>query len=145
MNLPLEFEECCKVVTASNITKKIDIIAAVMKDHNNSSNFIYRVFLNAAEIGLGAEIMDQSKTVRKKISSSLLSTFAGIVTTLPTYKSNTCEVIEGSIDNNNVKNKILTKMTMGIVSNGSFIGGGFQAATKADMTDGLLDTIIVKN
>ena len=36
-------------------------------------------------------------------------------------------------------------MTMGIVANGSFIGGGFQAATKADMTDGLLDTIIVKN
>ena len=55
---------------------------------------ICRTFLNAAEIGLGAEIIDKSKAVREKISSRLLSTFTGIVATLPTYKSNTCEVIE---------------------------------------------------
>ncbi len=145
LNLPQEFEECCKIVTSSNNTKKIDVIAAILKDPKNNSNYTYRIFLNAAEIGLGAEIIDRSKTVRKKISSRLLSTFTGIVATLPTYKSNTCEVIEGSIDNNKIKNKILTKMTMGIVSNGSFLGGGLQAATKADMADGLLDTIIVKN
>jgi diacylglycerol kinase (ATP) len=74
-----------------------------------------------------------------------VSTFAGIFTTLPTYKSNTCEVIEGSIDDNKIIHKITTKMTMAIVANGSFIGGGIQPAPKADMLDGLLDTIIVKN
>lgn len=114
LNLPQEFEECCKTVTSSSNTKKIDVIAATLKDSNNS-NYICRTFLNAAEIGLGAEIIDRSKTVREKISSRLLSTFAGIVATLPTYISNTCEVIEGSIDNNKITNKILTKMTMGIV------------------------------
>jgi diacylglycerol kinase (ATP) len=36
-------------------------------------------------------------------------------------------------------------MTMGMTSNGSFLGGGFQVATKADMADGLLDTIVIKN
>ncbi len=83
--------------------------------------------------------------MREKISSHLLSNFTGIVATLPTYKSNTCESIEGSIDSNKTINKILTKMTIGIVANGSFLKGGFQAATKADMADGLLDTIMVKN
>ena len=36
-------------------------------------------------------------------------------------------------------------MTMAMVSNGSIMGGGFNAATRAEMNDGLLDTIIVKD
>ena len=32
-----------------------------------------------------------------------------------------------------------------MVSNGSFLVGGFQVATRADVTDGLLDTIVIKN
>ena len=39
----------------------------------------------------------------------------------------------------------MTKMTMGTVSNGGYLAGGFQAATRADMSDGLLDSVIVKN
>lgn len=60
-------------------------------------------------------------------------------------KSNTCDVIEGSSDSNKINNRILTNMTMGVISNGSYLGGGFQVAIKADMTDGLLDTVIIKN
>ncbi|MDQ4073543.1 MAG: hypothetical protein M3162_04475 [Thermoproteota archaeon] len=156
LGLPPELDECCKVVTASDATKKIDVIAAIVKGTNSDPNYIHRIFLNAAEIGMGAEIISRSKTVRNTISSRLLSTFAGIVATLPTYKSNTCEVIEGSKgsgddDNinssrsNKIKNRILTKMTMGMVSNGRFIGGGFDVTEKADMADGLLDTTIVKH
>jgi diacylglycerol kinase family enzyme len=145
LNLPLDFEECCKTVTSSNDTKNIDIIGAIVKDVDSNSNYICRTFLNAAEIGLGAEIIDKSKAVREKISSRLLSTFTGIVATLPIYKSNTCEIIERSIDDNKIINKILTNMTMAVVSNGSFLGGGFQVAIKADMSDGLLDTVVIKN
>jgi diacylglycerol kinase family enzyme len=145
LNLPIDFEECCKAVTSSNDTKKIDIIGSIVKDVDSDSNYICRLFLNAAEIGLGAEIIDRSKAVREKISSRLLSTFTSIVATLPAYRSNTCEVIEISLDDNKIQNKILTNMTMAVVSNGSFLGGGFQAAIKADMSDGLLDTVIIKN
>jgi diacylglycerol kinase (ATP) len=145
LNLPDDFENCCKTVTSSEITKRIDVIVTVVKESNNETNYKHRIFLNAAEMGMGAEIIERSKTVRDKISSRLLSTFAGIVATMPTYKSNTCEVIERSIDDNKTKNKILTNMTMSIIANGCFLGGGFQPATKADMTDGLLDTVIIKN
>ena len=34
---------------------------------------------------------------------------------------------------------------MAIVANGKFLGGGFNAAPKASMSDGLLDLIIMKN
>jgi diacylglycerol kinase (ATP) len=145
LNLPTEFEDCCKAVTVSDNTKRIDVIAAVVKDTDNETNYENRTFLNAAEMGIGAEIIDRAKTVREKISSRILSTFAGIVATMPTYKSNTCEVIEMSTDNNKIKNRLITKMTMGIIANGSYLGGGFQPAIKADMADGLLDTVIIKN
>jgi diacylglycerol kinase family enzyme len=36
-------------------------------------------------------------------------------------------------------------MTMGIVANGRFLGGGFKAAPRARFSDGLLDIIILKN
>lgn len=121
------------------------IVAVVVKDINNSSNHIFRLFLNAAEIGVGAEIIERSKTVRNTTSSRILSTITSILITLPTYKSNTCEIIEGFTDDSNIRNKLLTKMTMGIVANGSFLGGGFQAATRAEIADGLLDTIVIKN
>lgn len=146
LNLSSEFEECCRYLSSSNNIKNIDVVLAIVKDIDNEDNYVPRFFLNAAEIGLGAEIIDRSKTVREKVSSSrLLSTITGIVTTLPIYKSNTCEIIEQSIDDNKIKNRLLTNMTMGVISNGSYIGGGFQVAFKADMEDGLLDTIIIKN
>jgi diacylglycerol kinase family enzyme len=122
------------------------VILTIVKDTNNPDNYVPRFFLNAAEIGLGAEIINRSKTVREKVSSSrILSTITGIVATLPIYKSNTCEVIEESIDDNKTINRLLTNMTMGVIANGSYLGGGFQVAIKADMEDGLLDTIIIKN
>ena len=34
---------------------------------------------------------------------------------------------------------------MAIVANGKFLGGGFNAAPRASMSDGLLDLIIMKN
>jgi diacylglycerol kinase (ATP) len=146
LGLPPDFEECCRVLSGSNNIKKIDIIAAlVMASTEQYPKSEFRLFLNAAEIGLGAEIIDKSKLVRDQIGSRILSTVTGIIATLPTYKSNTCEIIEGTLEGNGKSNRLLTKMTMGMVSNGSFLGGGFQVATKADMADGLLDTIVIKN
>jgi len=146
LGLPPDFEECCKTLSASNNIKKIDVIAAlVMASKEKDPKSIFRLFLNAAEIGLGAEIIDKSKLVRDQVGSRILSTVTGIIATLPIYKSNICEIIEGSLEDNGISNRLLTKMTMGMTSNGSFLGGGFQVATKADMADGLLDTIVIKN
>jgi diacylglycerol kinase family enzyme len=152
LELPSEMEECCKVVTLTNNFKKIDVITAIVhnKIDDKDEGYVSRVVLNAAEIGVSAEIINRSKMVRDRISSRLLSTITGVITTLPIYKSNVCELIEFLKDkgngNGNVPVKsLLTNMTMAMVSNGSIMGGGFNAATKAEMNDGLLDTIIVKN
>jgi diacylglycerol kinase family enzyme len=119
--------------------RKIDVIGVIVTDRDNSAINHNRIVLNAAEIGAGAEIIDRSKKVRGKVKSRILSTMAGIVSTLPTYQSNECDII---IDR---RKKITTKVTMAIVANGNFLGGGFNAAPRANMSDGLLDIIIMKN
>jgi len=119
--------------------RKIDVIGVIVTDKDNPAVTHKRIVLNAAEMGVGAEIIDRSKRVRGKVKSRILSTIAGIVTTLPTYESNECDVI---IDG---KMKITTKVTMAIVANGKVLGGGFNAAPRANFSDGLLDVIIMKN
>jgi diacylglycerol kinase (ATP) len=119
--------------------RKIDVIEATVSDRDDPSVTHNRIVLNAAEIGVGAEIIDRSKKVRGKIKSRLVSTMASIVATLPAYNSNECDIV---IDKHK---KISSKMTMGIVANGRFLGGGFKAAPRAKFSDGLLDIIILIN
>jgi len=148
LGLPSEIEECCKTVTSTDNFKKIDVITAVIHNRNDDKDkdYVSRIILNAAEIGVSAEIINRSKMVRDRISSRLLSTITGVLATLPTYQSNVCELIEYFNDTGKTNIKtLLTKMTMAMVSNGSIMGGGFNAATRAEMNDGLLDTVIVKN
>ena len=139
IGLPEGVVECCRAYFSGTL-KKIDVIAATAtnEDHTTSK----RVFLNAAEIGLGAEIIDRSKKVRKAVNSRLLSTVAGIIATVPMYQSNICEVLLSTGRN---RRKIVTNMTMAMVSNGKYLGGGFKAAPKADMADGLLDVVVLKD
>ncbi|HZI70206.1 MAG TPA: hypothetical protein VFD60_03495, partial [Nitrososphaeraceae archaeon] len=84
--------------------------------------------------------IDKSKKIRTKINSRLISTFSSVVSTLPTYESNICEI---SIDDG--RETIVTKVTMCVIANGKFLGGGFKAAPNADVSDGLFDILILKD
>jgi diacylglycerol kinase family enzyme len=150
LHLPSETFECCKHYGDSKIQKKIDVISATVtnfpdNDDSDGENTHpklapTRIFLNAAEIGVAAEIIDRSKKIRDKVKSRIVSTVSSVVATMPTYQSNLCEI---SIDDG--RESILTKMTMVVIANGRYLGGGFQAAPKASMSDGLLDIVILKN
>ena len=141
LDMPQDIIASCNNLVKSN-PKKIDVLTATVtssESHNKSSKLVTRVFLNAAEIGVGAEIIDRSKKIRSKIKSRLLSTIASIFVTLPTYESNMSEIfLDGG------REKIHTEMTMAVVANGKFLGGGFKAAPRADFSDGLLDVVILK-
>jgi diacylglycerol kinase (ATP) len=119
--------------------RKIDVIGVTLTDKDDPAMVRNRIVLNAAEMGIGAEIIDRSKRVRGKIKSRFLSTVAGIVSTLPTYESNECDII---LDGDK---KITSNITMAVVANGKFLGGGFNVAPRADISDGRLDVIIMKN
>jgi diacylglycerol kinase (ATP) len=148
LDLPSQLEDCCqRFVTGSPV--KIDVISAaatrISKKDMIDSNIVEgldspRIFLNAAEIGVGAEIIGRSKKIRDTIKSRILSTITSMIATIPTYSSNICEL---SVDEG--RKKLITTMTMAVIANGRFLGGGFMAATKAHTSDGLLDVVILKN
>ena len=126
LDLPSEFGECCQNFEACKL-QKIDIVsvrATNMEDHSKTA---IRIFLNAAEIGIGAEIIDKAKKVRNVVNSRLISTMTGLFSTVPAYESSLCEI---SIDDGH--ENILTKMTMGVIANGKFLGGGFKASAKSE-------------
>jgi hypothetical protein len=50
------------------------MISSTVTNANDRSTRYTRVFLNAAEIGLGAEIIDRSKKIRKVVNSRIVST-----------------------------------------------------------------------
>ena len=137
LNIPTDPIEVCNNIKMLK-PKKIDIISVVSQ--NSRKRFQIRICLNAAEIGIGAEIIDRAKLIREKINSRIISTALGIISTLPSYQSNQCEIV---LDNG--RKKIKTNMTMAIVANGRYIAGGFQPAYNAKISDGFLDLVIVNN
>jgi len=148
LDLPSQLEDCCQRIVNGNPVK-IDVISAavtrISENDTIDSNIVSeldspRIFLNAAEIGVGAEIIDRSKKIRDTVKSRILSTITSMIATIPTYSSNICEL---SVDEG--RKKLITKMTMAVIANGKFLGGGFMAATKAHISDGLLDIVVLKN
>jgi diacylglycerol kinase (ATP) len=139
LGIPDEIEECCRTFACGS-QKKIDVISVRATDPETRLPLPTRIFLNAAEIGIAGEIIDKSKKIRTKINSRLISTVSSLVSTLSTYESNVCEI---SIDDG--RETILTKVTMCVIANGKFLGAGFKAAPNADVSDGLLDIVILKD
>jgi diacylglycerol kinase (ATP) len=137
LGLPEEVVESCKNFVGGS-PAKMDVIAVSATNPGDGSRMSQRIFLNAAEMGVGAEIIDRSKKVRSKVKSRLVSTVAAIISTVPAYESNFCDLfIDGR--------KKSMSMTMGVVANGKFLGGGFMAAPEASVSDGLLDLVILKD
>jgi diacylglycerol kinase (ATP) len=124
LNLPNGEVECCKHFVESK-PQRIDVISAVVTKTSDeeTSMEVPRIFLNAAEMGVAAEIIDKSKKIKDKVKNRIISTISSVVATLPTYASNLCEI---SIDDG--RENFLTKMTMCVIANGKYLGGGFTAA-----------------
>ncbi|MDQ3883693.1 MAG: diacylglycerol kinase family lipid kinase [Thermoproteota archaeon] len=139
LGLPEGIANCCKTFQLGK-AKKMDVIYVTVTSQEDHSSTVSRIFLNAAEMGVAGEIIERSKKVREVVNSRIVSTITSIAATLPTYQSNECEV---SIDND--KKKFAIKMTMAVVANGQFLGGGFKVAPHAKMSDGLLDLVILKD
>jgi diacylglycerol kinase (ATP) len=145
LDFPEDIAQCCSNFIVGK-SKKIDVISATVSPSTGTegsdgmSKPVTRIFLNAAELGVAAEIIDRSKKVRNKVKSRLVSTVTSLAVTLPYYESNLCEA---SIDDG--RENIITKMTMCVIANGRYLGGGFKAAPRANVSDGLLDIVILKD
>ena len=137
LNLPEGIMECCHNFVGGS-PRKIDVISASVTDPETGNRLPPRIFLNAAEMGFPAEFITRAKKIRNTVKSRTVSTVAALIATMPSYESNLCEIfVDGR--------KKSMNMTMGVVANGKFLGGGFMAAPEAEVADGLLDLVIMKD
>jgi diacylglycerol kinase (ATP) len=82
--------ECCQRFVNGK-PQKIDVISAVVTTaaarptaaNDYPKEVTTCIFLNAAEMRVGAEIIDRSKKFRDKIKSRFISTISGLIATLP--------------------------------------------------------------
>ncbi len=96
---------------------------------------IRRLFINFAGMGFDAEIV-KTTTLKYKALNATASYLAGLLSTLISYKNKGVTI---HIDGETVERKVCTIL----MSNGKYGGGGMFAAPEADISDGLLDVLII--
>jgi diacylglycerol kinase (ATP) len=95
-----------------------------------------RYFLNAANIGIGAEIVNHVNK-RSKALGSKLTYFTGTIATIFRYSNISTSLI---LDNNKSIEGIYCGL---VICNGRYIGGGMHIAPQAKVNDGFFDLVVI--
>ncbi|MBA7654171.1 Diacylglycerol kinase [subsurface metagenome] len=96
---------------------------------------VRRLFVNFAGMGFDAEIV-RATTLKYKTLNATASYLAGLFSALVFYKN---KAVTLHIDGETIEEKVCTVL----LNNGKYGGGGMFAAPDADLSDGLLDVLIV--
>ncbi|UWG98857.1 diacylglycerol kinase family lipid kinase [Dehalobacter sp. DCM] len=101
-------------------------------------NKAFRYFINASNIGIGAEAVEQANR-RSKALGSKITYLRGAIATILTYKKSPVSVVTDQKD-------VWKGNTWGLmVCNGKYIGGGMHIAPNALIDDGYFDLVIIKD
>lgn len=106
--------------------------------HNDEGREESRYFLNASNLGIGADIVQRVNN-RTKFFGSKLTYFSGSVETILKY-SNISTVLK--FENNQETENTFCGL---VICNGRYIGGGMQIAPEAEIDDGLFDLIVIRD
>jgi YegS/Rv2252/BmrU family lipid kinase len=96
-----------------------------------------RYFLNASNIGIGAEVVNRVNN-RSKALGSKLTYFTGTMATVFNYGNIKATI---KFEDNKLEGFFCGLM----ICNGQYIGGGMQVAPQASLSDGLFDLIVIKD
>lgn len=99
---------------------------------------VSRYFLNAANLGIGAEVVNRANNNSKALGSKL-TYFTGTIATLLNFEN---IEVRCQLDNNEI---IEGKYKGLIVCNGQYMGGGMHIAPQAQTDDGLFDIVLIKD
>jgi len=97
-----------------------------------------RYFINASNLGIGAEVVNRVNQ-RSKRWGSKLTYFSGTLSTILNYKN---VAVTFQLDDGK---ELAGSFTALMICNGQYIGGGMQIAPQAQLNDGMLDVIVVKD
>jgi len=125
-------EACQCLMHPRKLTVDLGIV-----EYASNGQMMKRLFVNIAGMGFDAEVV-KATTQRFKILGAVPSYLLGLLSTLLLYKNKEVSLkVDGKVENR----KVCAIMT----SNGKYGGGSMLVAPDADLTDGLLDVLIIDN
>jgi diacylglycerol kinase (ATP) len=113
---------------------RIDV--GVVEYHNHGSKH-RRFFVNAAGMGFDAAVTESTERLPKYFGGTIPYVF-GLLRTITGYRNKMVELRNGD------KTEKL-RIVMVAVANGRYYGGGMRVAPRADLRDGQLDLVVVRD
>ena len=131
IGIPRAHLEACQCLKEPRtVTVDVGVI-----EYLNGDETMRRLFVNFAGMGFDAEIV-RTTTLKYKALNATVAYLAGLLSSLLFYKNKTVTI---NVDGEAIQEKVCTVL----VSNGKYGGGGMFAAPEADLSDGLLDVLII--
>ena len=135
VGIPMDFNEAVKRLNGfSAISCDLGLISSEGLDGRP----VLRYFINVAECGVGAEVVDRVNRTTKMFGGKASFTWS-ILRTMPFYRNKTMfyRIDKGDETEARVNNLI--------VANGRFFGAGLRPAPEARIDDGLFDVAVIGN
>lgn len=131
IGIPRAHQEACqRLMSPRKLTVDVGVI-----EYISDGQMVKRLFVNFAGLGFDAEIV-KATTQKFKALSNTAAYLMGLLITLLFYKNKEISLI---VDGEATERKVCTVL----MNNGKYGGGGMLAAPDADLTDGLLDVLII--
>jgi diacylglycerol kinase (ATP) len=133
IGIPRDFKDAVKRLDGSS-SRRCDV--GLISCESLAGQSISRYFINVAEFGVGADVVDRVNRTTKRFGGRTSFTW-GILRTIPFYSNKT---VSYSIDKGA---EIEERINNFVVANGRFYGAGLKPAPKAEIDDGLFDISII--
>jgi diacylglycerol kinase (ATP) len=133
IGIPQDFKEAVRCLDGSS-SRNCDI--GLISCENLEGQPLTRCFINVAEFGVGADVVDRVNRTTKRFGGRTSFTW-GILRTIPFYKNKT---VSYSIDRGA---ETETRINNFVIANGRFYGAGLKPAPNAEIDDGLFDISII--
>jgi YegS/Rv2252/BmrU family lipid kinase len=135
LGIPGDFGSAVKHLNASS--DKLCDVGSITADGLDGQR-LDRYFINVAECGVGAEVVDRVNKSTKMFGGTVSFTWS-ILRTMPFYRNKTMHY---SIDQGQETEARVNNL---IVANGKFFGAGLQPAPDAKIDDGLFDISVIRD
>ena len=134
LGIPLDHPSSCKLLTSRNR----QLIDMGVVDYTVKGEKLRRYFVNEADVGLGATIVEASKHITNYLGRKInyLPHVIGGLASLISYKNKRITLrVEDEYED-------VWNCAMVVIANGTHFGGGMRIAPDAKPNDGLLDMVI---
>jgi diacylglycerol kinase (ATP) len=131
IGIPRDYTSACSCLTSS---RRLLIDIGVV-EYQSKGQSLQRFFVNAAGVGFDAEVVEATERLPKYFGGTI-PYLAGMLRTLIGYRNKSVLL--------SVEGKAETRRILAVVvANGGYFGGGMYIAPRAELSDSLLDLVVI--